>query len=280
MTDAAYLFLDADSLLNGGANYLLSYYWFELRGILPSLPSGFNPIAVNLGAIANSCNGACDGTAAVAGYAGIPPYTYLWNDANAQTTANATGLCPGPVSVIVWDSQGDSSSTTYNIIEPSLLLSSVTSTMDSGNAEGTVSVIISGGTPPYSYMWDDPQAQNTATATGLNTGFYNVTASDAEGCVVQDSELVLLFVNIAPRLNKSIHFVVFPNPAENAFQIVVSDYHDQVRLRLFDLLGKLVLESVFYGETNISTDNFSDGVYFVQLSYELGEIERQLIILK
>jgi len=145
MTDAAYLYLDADSLLNGGANYVSSYYWFELRGILPSLPAGFTLIAVNHGSTDVSCNSACDGTASVEGYAGVPPYTYLWSDINAQTTANAVGLCEGPVTVIVWDSQGDSSSTSYNIAAPALLMGSLSSTMDSGNAEGTASVIVSGG---------------------------------------------------------------------------------------------------------------------------------------
>jgi len=280
MTDAAYLFLDADSLLTGGANYLLSYYWFELRGILPPLPGGFNSVAVNLGSTDVSCNGSCTGTATVVGYAGIPPYTYLWDDVNTQTTANAIGLCSGPVSVIVWDSLGDSSSTTYNIVEPSLLSSSVSSTMDSGNAEGTISVIISGGTPPYSYAWDDPQTQNTATATGLSSGFYNVTVTDAKGCVIQDTESVMLFEKIAPALDKGMPFTVFPNPAESGFQIVVSNNYDQIRIRLVNVLGELVLEASFYMETNISTENFSDGAYIMMLSSEHGEIGKQVIIIR
>ena len=280
MTDAAYLYLDADSLLNGGANYVSSYYWFELRGILPSLPAGFTLIAVNHGSTDVSCNSACDGTASVEGYAGVPPYTYLWSDINAQTTANAVGLCEGPVTVIVWDSLGDSSSTSYNIAAPALLTNTISATMDSGNAEGTISVIVSGGVPPYSYAWDDSQAQSTATATGLTAGFYNVTVTDANDCVIQDNEVVMLFVNMVPGPNKDIHFVVSPNPVDNVFQLVLSDYPAQVHIKLYNYLGKLILESSFYGATQISTNNFPAGAYLMQLNSEHGEVGRQIIIVK
>ena len=36
----------------------------------------------------------------------------------------------------------------------------------------------SGGTNPYTYLWDDPAAQTTPTATGLAAGTYNCTITD------------------------------------------------------------------------------------------------------
>jgi hypothetical protein len=53
---------------------------------------------------------------------------------------------------------------------------------------GTVTVSITGGTPPYSIQWDDGQAQTTATAQGLCEGQYCVTVTDANnqtttGCI-------------------------------------------------------------------------------------------------
>ncbi|MFO7791335.1 MAG: hypothetical protein R6V32_12285, partial [Bacteroidales bacterium] len=47
------------------------------------------------------------------------------------------------------------------------------------NGEATVSV--SGGTPPYSYIWDDTMSQLTETATGLCAGTYCVTVTDDTG---------------------------------------------------------------------------------------------------
>ena len=49
-----------------------------------------------------------------------------------------------------------------------------------GGADGTATVTPIGGTGPYNFLWDDPLAQNTQTATGLSAGTYNVTITDAD----------------------------------------------------------------------------------------------------
>jgi len=280
MTDAAYLFLDADSLLNGGANYLLSYFWFELRGILPSLPVGYDLLAVNTGSTDVLCEGACTGTASVTAYAGMPPYTYLWSDVNAQTSETATGLCAGSVSVIVTDSLGFISTASYNISSPSLLINTINATLDSGNAEGTVSVFVSGGTPPYFYVWDDSLSQSTATASGLVPGIYNVTVTDANGCSLQDNEVVDLYVSNNQPIIEKLQFSVYPNPVENVVQINLRNKNILVDAKLYDSLGKLVFETVFYGSTKVNSNKLSAGAYLLKLNSEQGEFGRQIIIIK
>src|SRR5690606_25510779 len=51
-----------------------------------------------------------------------------------------------------------------------------------GANTGSVTVEVSGGTPNYSYLWNDPSAQTTATASGLEAGSYSVLITDANGC--------------------------------------------------------------------------------------------------
>ncbi|MBN2862575.1 MAG: SprB repeat-containing protein, partial [Bacteroidales bacterium] len=51
-----------------------------------------------------------------------------------------------------------------------------------GDSTGSATVTATGGLPPYSYLWDDPSAQTTATATGLAAGTYTVTVTDDNGC--------------------------------------------------------------------------------------------------
>lgn len=46
---------------------------------------------------------------------------------------------------------------------------------------GTATVNVSGGTPPYTYLWDDSFSQTTQTATALCAGTYNVTVTDNLG---------------------------------------------------------------------------------------------------
>ena len=52
-----------------------------------------------------------------------------------------------------------------------------------GAADGTATVDVTGGTTPYTYLWD-ASAQTTATATGLAPGTWHVTVTDAKGCQV------------------------------------------------------------------------------------------------
>ncbi len=50
-------------------------------------------------------------------------------------------------------------------------------------SDGTAAVTAIGGTQPYSYSWDDPGNSTTATVTNLAAGTYNVTLTDAQGCI-------------------------------------------------------------------------------------------------
>jgi gliding motility-associated-like protein len=84
------------------------------------------------------------------------------------TVTDSTGLCAdfGQVSV--------------NVVQIDL---SISTTNTVCGPDGTASVIATGGSGNYTYLWDDPASQTTATATGLAVGNYNVTVIDTdEGC--------------------------------------------------------------------------------------------------
>lgn len=49
-------------------------------------------------------------------------------------------------------------------------------------SDGTATATPLSGDAPYAYLWDDPMAQTTATATDLGPGTYTVTVTDAMGC--------------------------------------------------------------------------------------------------
>lgn len=50
-----------------------------------------------------------------------------------------------------------------------------------GSSDGSITVTVSGGTPPYSYMWS-PNGEITDTISGLSPGTYLVTVTDALSC--------------------------------------------------------------------------------------------------
>lgn len=50
------------------------------------------------------------------------------------------------------------------------------------NCNGTATATITTGTPPFTYQWNDPLNQTTATATNLCDGTYQVVVTDATQC--------------------------------------------------------------------------------------------------
>ena len=51
-----------------------------------------------------------------------------------------------------------------------------------GDNNGEASVLVSGGVPPFTFLWNDPSSQTSDTAMNLTAGVYNVQVTDAQGC--------------------------------------------------------------------------------------------------
>ncbi|MCB0397491.1 MAG: gliding motility-associated C-terminal domain-containing protein [Flavobacteriales bacterium] len=142
-----------------------------------------DPPSLVTSTIPPTCDGLCDGTGTVTS-TGNGPFTYQWDDANSQNTSSATGLCVGTYHVTVTDSFGCTDSTSVTLTSPPAMTLTTDSTDQScfGTCDGATTVTASGGSSPYQYQWNDGSSQATATATGLCSGSYDVTVTDANGC--------------------------------------------------------------------------------------------------
>ena len=137
-----------------------------------------------------TCNGDTDGTATASGSGGTGSFTYSWSTTPAQSNATATGLSAGILySVTITDGIGCNNTSSITLTDPAAIVLSTSSTNAScGNSDGNVSVTVSsGGTAPFSYLWDDPGAQTTSTANNLAAGSFNVIVTDANGCLQNSS---------------------------------------------------------------------------------------------
>jgi hypothetical protein len=132
---------------------------------------------------ATSCS-ICNGSAIANVSGGFAPYTYYWSNIGGPIyTDEDSLLCPGSYTVYVTDSRGDTGSGGRAfIIGPAAISLSVNTTNTSciGNT-GTATANVSGGTSPYTYSWT-PGGGNTASISGLSTGVYSVSVTDAAGC--------------------------------------------------------------------------------------------------
>jgi gliding motility-associated-like protein len=139
--------------------------------------------SMTLGAPTNlKCNGVNTGTASVTVLNGNSPYTYLWSPAGG-TSAIATGLSAGTYTVTVSGTNGCGASGKVTITQPPAITTSFTSNVATCiDTNGSISVSVSGGISPYTYLWS-PGGERTSNIKGLSSGKYTVTIVDANGCI-------------------------------------------------------------------------------------------------
>lgn len=134
-----------------------------------------------------TCAGAANGSAQAAIAGGILPYTTAWTTTPVQTNTFANNLPGGTYSFVVTDSVGCTASVSVTINEPTPLISGVITTVNTScnlSCDGALTVLSGGGTGPYTYLWNDPATQTTATASNLCAQSYSCTTTDANGCTI------------------------------------------------------------------------------------------------
>jgi len=137
------------------------------------------------------CNGSTDGGVNVTVSGGTPNYTYLWT--NGSAGANLTGVAAGVHVITVTDAANCTVSKTYNVGQPSPILSSVAGSDPdcNGNATGFAVVSAGGGTLPFTYLWNTTPAQTGVIGVKLSGDeLYYVTITDANACTHIDSVLL------------------------------------------------------------------------------------------
>ncbi len=127
-----------------------------------------------------SCNGLDDGQASVLPAGGTAPFTYVWS--NDETTATIGNLSPGTYGVTVTDINDCPASGQIEITEPDSLTLGLTNLTPAacGSDNGTATVMATGGTPGYTYEWQN--GDTTATLENLAEGAYTVSVTDANSC--------------------------------------------------------------------------------------------------
>ena len=152
-----------------------------LSGIVvnnPNSPSASISSSTNI-----NCNGASTGTASVSATGGTVTTGYSYNWSNNANTASISGLTAGVYTVTVTDNAQCTDIVAINISQPTAVTVSGSSTniLCSGQSTGAVSVSVSGGTPGYTYNWNN--GNNTDAQNNVAAGNYTVSVTDANNCL-------------------------------------------------------------------------------------------------
>jgi gliding motility-associated-like protein len=129
-----------------------------------------------------ACFGATTGAIQASATGGSAPYQFSWS--SGQTTANVSNLAAGAYTVTVTDATGCTASEVINLNAPTALAAVVTTTAIScnGGSDGTASIVVTGGTAPYSFAWSN--GASGSVVSGLGSGAYTVNVSDWNGCTI------------------------------------------------------------------------------------------------
>lgn len=143
-------------------------------------------LTVNSSATDESCAGSNDGTATANATNGTGPFTYLWDDAGAQTTSTATGLAPGNYNCTITDAGGCTGQATVTVGSATGMQVDFSITTDCWGSETTWEVQDGSGTVLYS---GGPYGDQTPNGTGtantevwcLAPGCYDFIINDTYG---------------------------------------------------------------------------------------------------
>ncbi|MCF8415721.1 MAG: gliding motility-associated C-terminal domain-containing protein [Crocinitomicaceae bacterium] len=168
-------------------------------GLVPALyVGGFN----TTGCLSN---GAIDLT--VGG--GNPGYTYVWS--NGSISQDIAALAAGNYSVTVTDINGCQTTSSVVLTSPNPLTESIsafvypsgTNISCFGLSDGSIDLIIGGGTPLYTYSWSNGAI--TQDLSNVPAGTYNVTVTDANGCQITSSITLIQPTAITSSLTPSVY---------------------------------------------------------------------------
>ena len=131
-----------------------------------------------------TCFGAANGSITITTSGGTPPYNYTWS------TTPQTNLGPGSYVVTVTDNGGCTLINSIDVTQPAVLAPVVNTVNVNcyGQTDGSANLSVTGGTTPYSYLWNTNVV--TQNLTSLGAASYSVTVTDSNSCTITASAVV------------------------------------------------------------------------------------------
>jgi len=152
-----------------------------------------SPVSLNMTVSHISCYGMHDGSVSLNVTGGTSPYSYNWELGSYSTTeANISNLYEGIYNLTVTDANNCELDTIAIVSQPAPLTATYVGEGPSciGNTDGSIHVIASGGTSPYSYAWSQGISP-IEYIDGLVEGEYMITVVDDRGCETEIGPVVL-----------------------------------------------------------------------------------------
>lgn len=197
-----------------------------------------------------SCFGKSDGSLSFAATGGNPPLKYVMETTrDTGSIAYYTHLRSRNYLITVIDSTGCYKSFTENVGSPDPLrigLNAVHNDCSGADTNGQITVLVSGGTRPYTYMWQAAEGKDSVIRN-LANGWYGILVSDAHNCIDSGKQEVYYDNCCTP----SIPNAFTPN-GDGRNDVIRILYKGDIKLKEFSIYNR-------YGQQVFTTSNIDQG---------------------
>jgi hypothetical protein len=147
-----------------------------------------------------------------------------------------------------------------------------------GLFDGTATIQVGLGNPPYQYNWSS--GNTTQTATNLGPGSYTVTVLDAFGC--SDEISFTLGTSSVQSPAEAVQISLYPNPTGGVATLEVQFRQaTDAQLEIINPLGQRVRMASFTAATQltelIDLEGMTPGLYLVRIMADGKTISRKLV---
>ena len=224
-----------------------------------------------------SCFGETDAMLSATPANGKAPFSYLWSQGSMDSVL--TNLGEGQYIITVTDAYDCTATYSFQVSEPGLLQAQAEGTPTSSlqTPNGTASVIfVNGGTQNYSYNWSN--GSSGQTITGLTTGIYTVTVTDAHGCTTTATAEVKFMVGTGELSDLQVQ--VWPNPMHSWLEIHANNLPSgDWRFILRDALGREVRSEIIAGgRALLDIGGIPGGIYDWSLTNGLEVVQSGKVV--
>ncbi len=239
-------------------------------------PASFS--VVSIGSNNSTCNNSSGSISPIQIFGGSPPYTYtLINPTGgtlSQTTNSASwqfdGLSSGVYTLQIEDGGPCIFTNTYTIENEILFDLIITpSGTTCGGSNGSVTIDVSGGTPPYEYVVGIQtltSSFSSQTFNNLSSGVNVVTVTDDSGC----PQTQTFFVNPS----NNVDFTLLSTDSTNGSNGTISAF-----ITSGEPTFTLEWSSNVNGQTGSTLSNLSAGTYTLKITDSFGCVKQRSVVI-
>jgi len=230
-----------------------------------------------------TCTDSCNGAAFAQPTGGTLPYFFQW-DAAAGNEINSyvQNLCAGIYQCTITDFRGCTSvlSSTISLYNPIDSITKVDAST-TGGTDGIATIHYTDSS--WTYAWSN--GSSNSIATNLSAGWHYITATDSVGCQYLDSIEIMDPPLSYKNVEDEVLVQLYPNPT-NALAYLDIELKDTetIIVEVFNSTGQR-LKQLHKKATNkvrfeLNLDNYSAGLYWINIQIGTKTLNRKLILLE